>query len=144
MVFGFPSLLVLTSILLSLPISACCTAWRLGNKPVEIAAQDVLLIWDAKQKKEHFIRRASFETAKIPEDFGFLVPTPTQPQLSEISDSIFQELSTIIEPKIEIKKRTKLTLTPLVLLPWLEVKTCLLYTSPSPRDKRQSRMPSSA
>ena len=25
-----------------------------------------------------------------------------------------------------------------------EVKDCLLYTSPSPRDKRQSRMPSSA
>ena len=25
-----------------------------------------------------------------------------------------------------------------------EVYTCLLYTSPSPRDKRQSRMPSSA
>ena len=24
------------------------------------------------------------------------------------------------------------------------VQTCLLYTSPSPRDKRQSRMPSSA
>ena len=24
------------------------------------------------------------------------------------------------------------------------VKDCLLYTSPSPRDKRQSRMPSSA
>ena len=26
----------------------------------------------------------------------------------------------------------------------LENKDCLLYTSPSPRDKRQSRMPSSA
>ena len=26
----------------------------------------------------------------------------------------------------------------------LQVLTCLLYTSPSPRDKRQSRMPSSA
>ena len=26
----------------------------------------------------------------------------------------------------------------------LECPTCLLYTSPSPRDKRQSRMPSSA
>ena len=25
-----------------------------------------------------------------------------------------------------------------------EFKACLLYTSPSPRDKRQSRMPSSA
>ena len=32
-------------------------------------------------------------------------------------------------------------------LPYLDgytVYTCLLYTSPSPRDKRQSRMPSSA
>ena len=26
----------------------------------------------------------------------------------------------------------------------VELYTCLLYTSPSPRDKRQSRMPSSA
>ena len=25
-----------------------------------------------------------------------------------------------------------------------QLETCLLYTSPSPRDKRQSRMPSSA
>ena len=25
-----------------------------------------------------------------------------------------------------------------------DIKACLLYTSPSPRDKRQSRMPSSA
>ena len=36
------------------------------------------------------------------------------------------------------------------VLPWLSiggeplVLLCLLYTSPSPRDKRQSRMPSSA
>ena len=27
---------------------------------------------------------------------------------------------------------------------WSHSETCLLYTSPSPRDKRQSRMPSSA
>ena len=27
---------------------------------------------------------------------------------------------------------------------WQDRRTCLLYTSPSPRDKRQSRMPSSA
>ena len=29
-------------------------------------------------------------------------------------------------------------------LKWLVMLACLLYTSPSPRDKRQSRMPSSA
>ena len=27
---------------------------------------------------------------------------------------------------------------------WLAFKTCLLYTSPSPRDRTRSRMPSSA
>ena len=27
---------------------------------------------------------------------------------------------------------------------YIDTNTCLLYTSPSPRDKRQSRMPSSA
>ena len=27
---------------------------------------------------------------------------------------------------------------------WFTIGGCLLYTSPSPRDKRQSRMPSSA
>ena len=30
------------------------------------------------------------------------------------------------------------------LLSYYNSNTCLLYTSPSPRDKRQSRMPSSA
>ena len=28
--------------------------------------------------------------------------------------------------------------------PNMKIRNCLLYTSPSPRDKRQSRMPSSA
>ena len=31
-----------------------------------------------------------------------------------------------------------------MIVPLLVFPTCLLYTSPSPRDKRQSRMPSSA
>ena len=31
-----------------------------------------------------------------------------------------------------------------IILAALESNLCLLYTSPSPRDKRQSRMPSSA
>ena len=40
-----------------------------------------------------------------------------------------------------------LEIYPFTLVPgpvWLLIKICLLYTSPSPRDKRQSRMPSSA
>ena len=30
------------------------------------------------------------------------------------------------------------------MLGWYEIKTCLLYTSPSPRDRTRYRMPSSA
>ena len=30
------------------------------------------------------------------------------------------------------------------LMSWVESNTCLLYTSPSPRDRQKSRMPSSA
>ena len=30
------------------------------------------------------------------------------------------------------------------LRPWAEAELCLLYTSPSPRDRQKSRMPSSA
>ena len=32
----------------------------------------------------------------------------------------------------------------LAMFPYAQLYNCLLYTSPSPRDKRQSRMPSSA
>eukprot|EP00827_Trimyema_finlayi_P003646 TRINITY_DN3348_c0_g1_i1.p2 TRINITY_DN3348_c0_g1~~TRINITY_DN3348_c0_g1_i1.p2 ORF type:complete len:111 (+),score=28.85 TRINITY_DN3348_c0_g1_i1:64-396(+) len=42
-----------------------------------------------------------------------------------------------------LSKKTFLLLFFLLLLPHV-LCVCLLYTSPSPRDKRQSRMPSSA
>ena len=45
---------------------------------------------------------------------------------------MFQLSSTRRDPSVEINKQG------------LNLLACLLYTSPSPRDKRQSRMPSSA
>ena len=38
----------------------------------------------------------------------------------------------------------KLGLAPISSIDYTKVKTCLLYTSPSPRDGATSRMPSSA
>ena len=43
------------------------------------------------------------------------------------------------EAKAAAPKPAKITATPI-----LTVNTCLLYTSPSPRDVEESRMPSSA
>ena len=67
-------------------------------------------------------------TAKIDEKQTLLAEEEVSVRLKTILDLIDGETSVL---KVEKKIRGR-------------VKRCLLYTSPSPRDKRQSRMPSSA
>ena len=55
----------------------------------------------------------------------------------------------IIHGQLYSRRYTNLLKGEMLIIQLLEgdvyrVRTCLLYTSPSPRDKRQSRMPSSA
>src|SRR5262249_24938181 len=38
-------------------------------------------------------------------DFGFLVPTPSKPELAEASDEAFTELARITAPRVETKTR---------------------------------------
>ena len=113
----FRSIFILTFLALISPALACCTAWRAGQEPVRIAAQEVLIVWDEETKTEHFIRRANFQAGKPPKDFGFLVPTPTQPKLQEVPDQIFQRLGELIKPKVEVKKTTRISFMPLLLRP---------------------------
>jgi hypothetical protein len=83
-------------------VEACAPAPP-ANKPVAIASESALIIWDEASKTQHFIRRASFTTEA--KDFGFLVPTPTQPTLEAASDEAFAELARITAPKTVEKKR---------------------------------------
>ena len=46
-------------------------------------------------------------------------------------------------PSLEARGMTKI-FGPLVALDDVSIKVCLLYTSPNPRDRQKSRMPSSA
>ncbi len=71
------------------------------NKSVQIADESAIIVWDKASGAEHFIRRATFQSAA--NDFGFLVPTPTKPELSEASDAAFSELARITAPRI-VKK----------------------------------------
>ena len=75
---------------------ACCALGHPGQ-PVVNADQTVLLIWDPQTKTEHFIRKASFKAEGG--DFGFLVPTPTRPQLSESGNGAFPHLAAITRPR---------------------------------------------
>jgi hypothetical protein len=84
------------------PVSACCPAPPRG-RPVVNADQTVIIIWDADSKTEHFIRQASFKSDA--DDFGFLVPTPTEPSLDESGNDAFPYLLKLTEPeKVKVSR----------------------------------------
>ena len=62
---------------------------------------------------------------------------PGHPALKEIVDAFGED---ILEPSGNLDREALAK----IIFDDTENKSCLLYTSPSPRDKRQSRMPSSA
>lgn len=84
------------SILYSPPSHPCAPAYP-PEAMVRIADESALILWDAQSKTEHFIRRATFTTSAP--DFGFLVPTPSRPELAEAGDEVFDALENIIRPK---------------------------------------------
>jgi hypothetical protein len=93
---------ILVPFLVASPAPACCCAPPSG-KPVVNADQTVIIIWDAGTKTEHFIRKASFQSEA--DDFGFLVPTPTQPELAESGDAAFPFLFKLTEPETKTAPR---------------------------------------
>jgi hypothetical protein len=96
------SLLAMTTV--STPqLAPACAPAPPRNKPVEIADESAIIIWDAKSKTQHFIRRASFKS--YADDFGFLVPTPTKPTLAEADNTAFTELATITAPRVITQSR---------------------------------------
>jgi len=80
------------------PARACCPCPPQG-KPVLNADQSIIILWDAVNQVEHFIRQASFKSEA--DDFGFLVPTPAQPELSESGNEAFPFLAKLTAPEIK-------------------------------------------
>ena len=78
---------------------------------VRVVSERALIVWDAANQTEHFIRGAVFDTTvsdgteSIAKDFGFLVPTPTTPDLAEADPQVFNTLHGITEPKVVWKKQ---------------------------------------
>jgi hypothetical protein len=80
--------------------NACCPAPQNGRAVVN-ADQTVIMIWNPETKTQHFIRKASF--ASDGEDFGFIVPSPTQPELAESGGAAFGRLAAITAPKVIVR-----------------------------------------
>ena len=100
---------------------------------ISVTMEDVCIVWDPKSKTEHFIRRANFESES--EDFGFLVPTPSKPELGEANQALFQRLETAVKPESIPKVRSviKWSLFSLLFPKKIRAKT---VDSSNPEEKR--------
>lgn len=75
----------------------CCAVAGSGSHVVN-ADQTVIMLWDEARQTQHFIRKADFKTDA--EDVGFIVPSPSRPQLDESGNAAFMKLSEITAPPI--------------------------------------------
>ena len=104
-----------------------------------------------RTRKESWSRRLIQENTLSPNDFIlpiFLIEGSNKRQPISSMPGVYRytinRLSQIVDRAIK-KKIPMVALFPKTQnVRKDELGTCLLYTSPSPRDKRQSRMPSSA
>lgn len=55
-----------------------------------MSLEKTLIVWDSQRNKEHFIRSVSFRTDAS--DFGFIVPTPSKPEIAEADSEAFKRL----------------------------------------------------
>lgn len=83
------------------PAWSCASIVSTGEDVVQTTDESAIILWDAANHEEHFIRRANFQTKA--KNFGFLVPTPSQPKLSEVNDGAFRELQSETQPKVVTK-----------------------------------------
>lgn len=93
-----PHFLIFLLALNAFPIQlfACAIATPPSASAVHVDSEKAVIIWDEQSKTEHFIRSAQFSGAA--KDFGFLVPTPTVPELAETSND-FDLFSPMTKPE---------------------------------------------
>jgi hypothetical protein len=84
--------------------AACCPAPLPGRVMINYD-QSVVMIWDAARRTQHFIRQANFRGNSG--DFGFVIPSPSKPELAEAGDAAFPYLQDLTAPEVIYKKRPK-------------------------------------
>lgn len=70
---------------------ACGGFFRRSTGPVpSLELEQVLLAWDRFTETEHFVREITFQRAD--QAFGFVVPTPSRPEVAKVEKSPFATL----------------------------------------------------
>lgn len=98
--------LLLAGVLAACPRPASgCAVLPPKDGTTTISSESALIIYDAATKTEHFIRTASFQSTSA--EFGFMVPTPTKPDLALARPEVFGELTDITKRRTVVQKRAK-------------------------------------
>src|SRR2546430_5048284 len=70
---------------------AACCYFSAKNADILQPAQKVFITWDPTEKIETFTVQPKFEGNAL--DFGMVIPTPSQPKLSEMPRDFFKHLA---------------------------------------------------
>lgn len=131
-------------------VDACCPVFREG-RDFRIANQRILIAWDPETKMEHFVREAAFQrrnrspmaegekSQADQDDFGFLVPSSSQPEIHESDASVFTVLDAKIQPRVEYQERWSVNPFPIALSPFL-----LMSATKTPAARTDSEIPPAA
>lgn len=97
-------------LLLPSPARSCAMAYSADapGAQIDVLEEEALIVWEPEAQLEHFVRRASFSAGE--RDFGFLVPTPTRPELAEADAEVFERLERRARPALVTIPRPKLNL----------------------------------
>ncbi len=87
------TVLLLATIKRVVPEASACGGFfsRTASRP-SLALERVLLIFDEAQSREHLIRQVTFRAGN--ETFGFVVPTPSRPEVASVKRAPFDALQT--------------------------------------------------
>jgi hypothetical protein len=91
---------------------ACAPAPHAGEQ-IAVVEESAAIVWEPAAKRQHFIRRATFHGEA--RDFGFLVPTPTVPELQEVDGGIFDVLAERTRRETVYETKHRPDFTPLLL-----------------------------
>ncbi len=61
-----------------------------GNRKPSMAYEQTLIAFDPGSRREHFVREVTFRRSR--ERFGFVVPTPSRPEVAAVKQSPFRDL----------------------------------------------------
>jgi len=86
----------LLCVLSAFEVSQACAPIGRPGEEIRISDESAIIVWNAPARVQHFIRRASINAKSA--DIGFLVPTPTVPELAEANNAAFGVVEKLSEP----------------------------------------------